>query len=56
MDTYNIDEDVKASSGNLLNYWVGLQLAAILSKHIFKIPNLARRAKSTNKFIENLDQ
>ena len=34
MDTYNIDEDVTASSGNLLNYWVGLQLSLPFKTHV----------------------
>ena len=49
MDTYNIDEDVTASSGNLLNCWVGLQLAAIPSfQNTFSTFLIwPRRAKST---------
>lgn len=54
MDTYNIDEDVKASSGNLLNYWVGLQLSLPFKTH-FHIPNLAQ-ANQVNEFMEHLDQ
>ena len=55
MDTYNMDEDVKASSGNLLNYWVGLQLSLPFKTH-FTFQKIGQASQVNSNLSINLDQ